>query len=234
MSALGRIRRSRSKLTQPPIGPVSPSGSDEDHVPEQLGAGPEGVLGRLGRQAADQQHLAVHAAFGHGSPRSIRASADGNQLADWPRERLRRDHRRRRAQRAGGRDAAGARRAARGGAGEARSARRRGRVGGTIRRASTCGCRATRTWSVCSRANCWQSLGVDVELRRRRVASYPPNDAPEVYALTERVARAVAPTLLEPLRSRDEMRALVGDAPPGRRSSSGRCPSCSSGWSPTT
>ena len=54
-------------------------------------------------------------------------------------------------------------------------------------------------------------LDVRIELRRRRVAAYPLNDAPEVYALTERVARAVAPTLLEPLRSRDEMRALVGD-----------------------
>ncbi len=55
------------------------------------------------------------------------------------------------------------------------------------------------------------ALGVGVELRRRRVASHPPNDAPEVYALTERVARAVAPTLTQPLRSRAELRALVGD-----------------------
>ncbi len=55
------------------------------------------------------------------------------------------------------------------------------------------------------------SLDVEIELRRRRVASYPPNDAPEVYALTERVARAVAPTLLQPLRSRAELRALLGD-----------------------
>ncbi|HEX3802327.1 MAG TPA: NAD(P)/FAD-dependent oxidoreductase [Solirubrobacteraceae bacterium] len=55
------------------------------------------------------------------------------------------------------------------------------------------------------------TLGVGVELRRRRVASHPPNDAPEVYALTERVARAVAPTLLEPLRSRAGLRALIDD-----------------------
>ncbi len=55
------------------------------------------------------------------------------------------------------------------------------------------------------------SLGIDLELRRRRLAAHPPNDAPELYALTGRVARAVAPTLLEPLRSRDEMRALIGD-----------------------
>ncbi len=55
------------------------------------------------------------------------------------------------------------------------------------------------------------TLGVELELRRRRPASYPPNDAPEVYALTERVARAVAPTLMQPLRSRAELRALVDD-----------------------
>ncbi len=56
-----------------------------------------------------------------------------------------------------------------------------------------------------------ERLGVGLELRRRRLAAYPPNHAPEVYALTGRVARAVAPTLLEPLRSRDEMRALIAD-----------------------
>ena len=55
------------------------------------------------------------------------------------------------------------------------------------------------------------TLGVELELRRRRPESYPPNHAPEVYALTERVARAVAPTLTQPLRSRAELRALVGD-----------------------
>lgn len=55
------------------------------------------------------------------------------------------------------------------------------------------------------------TLGLELELRRRSVASHPPNAAPEVYALTERVARALAPTLLEPLRSRDEVRQLVGD-----------------------
>ncbi|HUY59599.1 MAG TPA: NAD(P)/FAD-dependent oxidoreductase [Solirubrobacteraceae bacterium] len=55
------------------------------------------------------------------------------------------------------------------------------------------------------------TLGVELELRRRRPAAYPPNHAPELYALTERVARAVAPTLLQPLRSRAELRALVGD-----------------------
>jgi phytoene dehydrogenase-like protein len=54
-------------------------------------------------------------------------------------------------------------------------------------------------------------LGIVLELRRRRVAAYPPNDAPAVYGLTGRVARALAPTLLEPLRSREQMRALIGD-----------------------
>ncbi|MDE3134307.1 MAG: NAD(P)/FAD-dependent oxidoreductase [Acidobacteriota bacterium] len=54
-------------------------------------------------------------------------------------------------------------------------------------------------------------LGVRLELRHRRVAAYPPNDAPAVYALTGRVARALAPTLLQPLRSREQIRALVED-----------------------
>jgi phytoene dehydrogenase-like protein len=54
-------------------------------------------------------------------------------------------------------------------------------------------------------------LGIELELRRRRIASHPPNDAPGIQALTGRVARALAPTLLQPLRSRAEMRALVGD-----------------------
>ncbi|HEX3618721.1 MAG TPA: NAD(P)/FAD-dependent oxidoreductase [Solirubrobacteraceae bacterium] len=54
-------------------------------------------------------------------------------------------------------------------------------------------------------------LGIALELRRRRVAAHPPNDAPEVYALTGHVARALAPTLLEPLRSREQVRALIGD-----------------------
>jgi phytoene dehydrogenase-like protein len=55
------------------------------------------------------------------------------------------------------------------------------------------------------------SLGVNVELRRRSISSYPPNGAPEVQRLTTRVARAVAPTLTEPLRSRAQIRALVDD-----------------------
>lgn len=54
-------------------------------------------------------------------------------------------------------------------------------------------------------------LGIKLELRRRRVAAFPPNDAPAVHELTGRVARAIAPTLLEPLRSREQVRALIGD-----------------------
>ena len=56
-----------------------------------------------------------------------------------------------------------------------------------------------------------RDLGVEIELRRRRIPAYPLNDAPEVYALTAPVARAIAPTLLEPLRSREEMCALIDD-----------------------
>jgi phytoene dehydrogenase-like protein len=55
------------------------------------------------------------------------------------------------------------------------------------------------------------NLGVKFELRRRTVASFPPNDAPEVQRLTARVAQALAPTLTEPLRSRAQMRALIAD-----------------------
>jgi phytoene dehydrogenase-like protein len=55
------------------------------------------------------------------------------------------------------------------------------------------------------------SLGIDVELRHRRIASHPPNDAPGLYALTGRIARALGPTLTQPLRARDQLRALVDD-----------------------
>jgi phytoene dehydrogenase-like protein len=70
-------------------------------------------------------------------------------------------------------------------------------------------------------------LGLPTELRRRSISSYSPRadgsglliraGAPphpswaEFYAMTGRVAEAVFPTLLEPLRSRDELRARVGD-----------------------
>ncbi|HTU87691.1 MAG TPA: NAD(P)/FAD-dependent oxidoreductase [Solirubrobacteraceae bacterium] len=55
-------------------------------------------------------------------------------------------------------------------------------------------------------------LGLSVELRRRRVAAYPP--LPESAAwqsMLARVAERVFPTLLEPLRSREEMRRLIDD-----------------------
>lgn len=54
-------------------------------------------------------------------------------------------------------------------------------------------------------------LGIELELRHRRIASHPPNEAPALYTLTQRVAAALAPTLTQPLRSRDAMRSLVGD-----------------------
>jgi phytoene dehydrogenase-like protein len=71
-----------------------------------------------------------------------------------------------------------------------------------------------------------RTLGVDVELRRRAVASYTPHGesgllvaagvAPsqawrDFYAVVGRVAERVFPTLTEPLRSREQLRAIVGD-----------------------
>ncbi len=66
-------------------------------------------------------------------------------------------------------------------------------------------------------------LGLTLELRRRRVASYTPRHDgtglliaagqppwPELQALTERVAAAVFPTLTQPLPSREQLRAAVG------------------------
>lgn len=64
-------------------------------------------------------------------------------------------------------------------------------------------------------------LGVEVELRRRRVSSYTPfGDTglldrgagldPRLSALVERVAGRVFPTLTEPLVSREDMRAGLG------------------------
>ncbi len=72
-----------------------------------------------------------------------------------------------------------------------------------------------------------EQLGVKTEMRRRSVSSYSPrpdgtgllvrsDERPRANwaafeELTGRVARAVFPTLTEPLRSRAEMRARVGD-----------------------
>jgi phytoene dehydrogenase-like protein len=65
-----------------------------------------------------------------------------------------------------------------------------------------------------------RELGVGAELRRRRVASYTPVGdsgvlsrdrlSPEWDRLQTELARRVFPTLTEPLRSREEMRELVG------------------------
>ena len=53
-----------------------------------------------------------------------------------------------------------------------------------------------------------RSLGASVEIRRRRIAAYPPiTTGPSFNALTQRVF----PTLTEPLRSREDFRRLVGD-----------------------
>jgi phytoene dehydrogenase-like protein len=67
-----------------------------------------------------------------------------------------------------------------------------------------------------------RELGLKLELRRRAVSSYAPGllvragEAPtaawrDFYALTARVGERVFPTLTEPLRTRDELRALVAD-----------------------
>jgi phytoene dehydrogenase-like protein len=57
-----------------------------------------------------------------------------------------------------------------------------------------------------------RSLGVSVELRVRRVAAHPALDLdPAWQAMLARVAGRLFPTLTEPLRSREEMRRLLGD-----------------------
>src|SRR5215210_875205 len=72
-----------------------------------------------------------------------------------------------------------------------------------------------------------RDLGLDVELRRRAISSYTPRPdgsgllvrtgkAPhdrwrEFYAMTARVGRRVFPTLTQPLPTRDELRAEVGE-----------------------
>jgi phytoene dehydrogenase-like protein len=57
-----------------------------------------------------------------------------------------------------------------------------------------------------------RSLGLSVELRRRRVAAYPPPHQSATWqSMLVRVAERVFPTLTEPLRSREEMRRLIDD-----------------------
>jgi len=53
-----------------------------------------------------------------------------------------------------------------------------------------------------------KTLGVSVEIRPRRIAAYPP---PTMDASFNAIAQRVFPTLIEPLRSREEFRDLVGD-----------------------
>jgi phytoene dehydrogenase-like protein len=53
-------------------------------------------------------------------------------------------------------------------------------------------------------------LGLRTELRPRAVGSYPPAGK-EFDALRARLAQRIAPTLLEPLRSRDAFRRLLGE-----------------------
>jgi phytoene dehydrogenase-like protein len=64
-------------------------------------------------------------------------------------------------------------------------------------------------------ASLMRSLGVSVEVRRRRVAAYPPleRDDPAWQAVLARVGERLFGTLTEPLRSREEMRRLLGDDP---------------------
>ncbi len=57
-----------------------------------------------------------------------------------------------------------------------------------------------------------RSLGVSVELRARRVAAHPPVDLdPAWQAMLARVGERLFGTLIEPLRSREEMRRLLDD-----------------------
>ena len=57
-----------------------------------------------------------------------------------------------------------------------------------------------------------RDLGVRVELRRRRIAAYPPIEPDAAFqAMLIDVAKRVFPTLTEPLRSRREFRRLLDD-----------------------
>jgi phytoene dehydrogenase-like protein len=64
-----------------------------------------------------------------------------------------------------------------------------------------------------------RELGLDLELRRRRVSSYTPvgdgglldPDLGRFATLTGRLAERIFPTLTEPLRSRAQLRALIDD-----------------------
>ena len=87
---------------------------------------------------------------------------------------LRRDHRRGGTQRTRRRDAAGPGRDVACSCSSAASRPAAPRSRRPRSTASTRGCRATPTWSACSRARCWPSSASACELRRRRVSSYTP------------------------------------------------------------
>ncbi len=56
------------------------------------------------------------------------------------------------------------------------------------------------------------TLGVSVEIRRRRVAAHPPIEPhPAFEAMLSGVAERIFPTLTDPLRSREELRRILGD-----------------------
>jgi phytoene dehydrogenase-like protein len=57
-----------------------------------------------------------------------------------------------------------------------------------------------------------RTLGLPVELRRRRVSAYPPVDGDVAFhAMLAHLAERVFPTLTEPLRAREEFRRLLDD-----------------------
>ena len=86
--------------------------------------------------------------------------------------------------------------------------------------ASTCGCPAAYLVDLFP-ATLLRLLGVELDLRRRRVSSYTPNReigildrggelVPAFSAMLARVAARLFPTLTQPLIGRPEMRALIG------------------------
>ena len=173
--------------------------------------------------------------------RSTPCFADGRRPAG--RGDVRRRDRRRRPQRARRGSDARARRSLRGRARAPRSARRRRRVGGPRSPVSTCGCRATPTWSACSprrslgRSGSSSGCGLAVSPRTPRGDRgllVDRGDAVTRASLTQltgdpaafdawqrstrrsRAATRLFPTLTEPLRSREQLRRLVDDDASGR------------------
>ncbi len=57
-----------------------------------------------------------------------------------------------------------------------------------------------------------RTLGVPVDLRKRRISAYPPLEPDQAWqTLLARIAERVFPTLTEPLRAREDMRRLLDD-----------------------